>query len=47
VEFINSNGNSAIMGTTFAAYLGIQLLFGLVFFVIGMIVFKKKELYAV
>ena len=47
VEFINSNADSAIMGTTFAAYLGIQLLFGLVFFVIGMIVFKKKELYAV
>ncbi|MCR4733005.1 MAG: ABC transporter permease [Lachnospiraceae bacterium] len=47
IQYINDHGVDAVMSSTFYSYLGIQVLFGVGFFMIGLIIFKKKELYAV
>ena len=47
IQYINDHSVKAVMGPAFCSYLGIQVLFGIGFFMIGLIIFKKKELYAV
>lgn len=46
-QWIVSTTASEIMSTTFATQLGLQLLFAAAFFMAGLIISKKKEVYNV